>query len=408
MDRTVRLAVVLAFCMLFVDAAAALSIGVSPGNIDFKDLMRGGYAEDNILVSTSGNETLNITISARDEISSWLVFEPSSLILQPHSTANIQVMIRPPGDIANGVYNGIASVSARPNATSGVAAGAGMTIGVAAAVKIAAEVTDNEIKTLSIKDITVKDVEELHPTEITVMATNTGNVKIRPRIVISIYDQAQENVLKSLEYSDTEILPTSDATMLILIPLDDFKIGQYWVSVMVFLDETAIYSRVLTFDYLERGSLRVKGEFNSISAGAWVQVGDVVKLDASFTNTGQMITTAKAKFEIYLGDALKDVVESEELQVDVAETKNLVAYYKPVVDGRYEIKSVVSYSRKITEEKSTILNVRPIPLPEVQTPVVEQKTDYMPYILMALVVIIIILAAKSFHIRHTRKKTSKE
>jgi len=404
MDKLMFIGALVLGLMLFLGASAALSVGVSPGDITFQDLMRGGYAEDTIMVSTSGNESLNVTITAREIAGGWMTFEPNSLVLDPNSAVSIKVTMHPPEDIPNGVYEGIVSVSVRPIKAASLGPGAGLAVGAAAAVKITANVTDIEIKALSVKDITITDVEEFQPTEIRVTAANTGNVRIRPRVHIDIYDQLQSSILKSLDYSDTEMLPTSEAIMLILMPLDGLTLGQYWASITVYLDNTAVSNRVLTFDYLERGSLRVKGLFNSISAGAWVQAGDLVRMNASFTNIGQMITTARARFEVYLDDALKEVVESDELQVDISETKDIVAYYKPEVEGRYEIKCLITYSKKITEWKSTILNVRPKPVVEAPTPApVEAKTDYMPYILAALVVIIILLALKSFHIRRGKK-----
>jgi len=95
--------------------SVAISVGVSPGTMKFEDLLRGGYAEAEILVSTSSDDALSGTVSTRGDIGNWLSFEPQSFELgQEKSIVRIKVIIQPPADVANGAYEGIISVTVRP------------------------------------------------------------------------------------------------------------------------------------------------------------------------------------------------------------------------------------------------------------------------------------------------------
>jgi hypothetical protein len=395
--------------LVLSSSSVAISVGVSPGTLTFENLLRGGYAEAEILVSTSGSETLSGSIDPRGDIPDWLSFEPQSFEIGPKNpTTKIKVIIQPPVDVANGAYEGIISVSVRPKVTSEVT-GTGVSVGAAAGIKTTAMITDKEIKRYTVKSVSVKDIEEGHPAEVSVVMENTGNVRVTPKIHIDILDQNKQDVITSVDYEDTTILPTSTETILITIPTDDFDLGQYWARVTAYLDGQEVKEETLTFDLLERGALRVKGELKSVTAGAWTTVGDLVIINASFSNTGEMITLAKAKFEIYSEDgALKDVFDSEEIQVGIGETTGLTAYYRPQVEGRYDIYGVVYYSKKISDKKSTVLNVQPKPAAEdVVTQIEPTGTDYTPFLVIAVLVIIGIFVFRFLNTRgRSRRKSS--
>jgi hypothetical protein len=392
--KSVTTLLVLAAILTFVSTSSAVSVGVSPGIMEFKDLLRGGYSEQEILVSTSGAEELSVSVSARGDIKEWLSFDPPSFDLEPKSRFSLKAIVQPPEDVANGVYEGVISVVARPDVD---VEGTGVTVGAAAAIRTTIEVTDRETKEFEVMKIMTKDIEEGHPLEIHVVVRNTGNVRVTPRIHVDILDQMKQGVIKSTDYADTELLPTVEGTIIIMIPTDDLKIGQYWARVTVYLDNSLMKEELLTFDLLERGALRIKGALNYVRAGAWAEVGDLVEIDANFVNVGELITLAKARFEIFLNDTLREELFSEELQVGVGETLNLSTTYRPTEPGRYEIKGVVFYSKKLTEEKTTILNVEPRAeaLGNVtKTPagaVVASGPDYTVIIVILAVIIIVLL-----------------
>jgi len=270
-----------------------------------------------------------------------------------------------------------------------------MSVGAAAGIKTTAVITDKEIKEYKVGGISVKDIEEGHPVEVSVSTTNTGNVRVTPRIHVDVLDQAKENVIKSADYAETAVLPTATETLLITIPTDGFKLGQYWARVTAYLDSQVVAEATETFDLLERGALRIKGVLNSVTAGAWANVGDLVKINASFTNTGELIALAKAKFEIYSGnETLEEVLESEEIQADIGETIGLTAYYRPQAEGRYEIYGVVYYSQKVTDKKSTVLNVRPRVIEEAPEETPSGGFDYTPFLIIAILIVIGIFAFK--------------
>jgi len=392
--------------MIFLGGCSAVSVGVTPGTLDFKDLLRDGYAEREIIVSTSGDRLLEGRVSIRkdSDISDWLTVEPKIFDLDSKDDIKIKVFIRPPADAANGKYDGMIDIRVAPKE---LVEGTGSVVGVAvsAGVKTTAFVTDRQVKRYAYRGVNVKDIEEGNPIEVKLTAINTGNVRISPEIRVDILDQLKKNVVKTVDYSETEILPTAREGILITIPTDDMKLGQYWARVILSQDGQEIGREMITFDYLERGALRVKGVLNGVRSSIWVQVGDTARIDASFSNIGEMVTLAKAKFQIYEGEALKEVIDSEEIRVEVGETVNLTAFYKAEEVGRYEAFCTVFYSGKITDEKSTILNVNPRVAPEAgeeeEEPAPSGGDDYT-WIIVILALIIVTLVAIRF--MNTKKR----
>ena len=168
------------------------------------------------------------------------------------------------------------------------------------------------------------------------------------------------------------------------------SIGQYWAKVTVYPGDGIIYQELLTFDLMAKGSMKIKGELIAIVNKVWVNVNEVVRIDAVFKNTGELPTYAKYKGEVYLGEELVSVLESEELMVAVGETVNLTTYFTPKKSGRYIARGVVFYEKKVTFTKDGIINV----LPE-ESILMSILSDKVFYILIIILLIIILTISTS-------------
>ena len=93
--------------------------------------------------------------------------------------------------------------------------------------------------------------------------------------------------------------------------------------------------------------------------GVGVQPGNLAKVCAVFTNTGQIEVWAEFNGEVYLGGELIEVIKSEKLLVKRDSTENLAAYFTPQQTGEYSVKGYVLFEGKKTnvlETKVTIGN----------------------------------------------------
>jgi hypothetical protein len=74
---------------------------------------------------------------------------------------------------------------------------------------------------------------------------------------------------------------------------------------------------------------------------------------------------------------VKPITSKDELDIPVDQTVELVTYFTPSKPGRYMIRGVATYAGKRTSPKATVLNVMAAP------------TNYTPYIIAAVVVVIV-------------------
>lgn len=344
--------------ILFISVnASAVSIGVSPGSIYFSDVLRGGYAEKTIMLSTSSDEPIECDVRAEGSFKDWLSYGSGrTFTLAPKSHFRLKIIVNPPDDVPNGVYEGYITVTVLPKVGPG--GGMGSAISTAVSVKCAIEISDEEIPHYKILSISAaRYTEERRPMEFSIDLENDGNVRLYPKIHIDILSEDKSDVLKSVEYSEKLILPTTKGNILIIIP-NEFPMGKYWGKVTAYINNDVLMERFLEFEVLERGSLRIQGKLLRVGLNKiWVEVDEIVEITAYFKNTGVLVAPAKFKGRVTLGDTVVDIIESEEVEVPVGQTAELTTYFKPTETGRHIIGGEVYFSKKVTHTKSSILNV---------------------------------------------------
>lgn len=385
---------IMAFAVLFLLSAGlsaypadAVSIGISPAEMYFDNVLRGGYAEDTVAVSTSSETPISFVIGASGPIKDWIEFEPSeNLTVSRNDMRRVRVIVKPPGNVANGVYTGniIASTTSTQTVEEGM--GVGVTAGTTSDVSVT--ITGDEIKKAKVESISVKDTEEGSPIEFSVSILNEGNVIITPLIEIEITKKGESEVLKSVKHSETEILPTKMMIIRINVDTEGLEIGEYQAIVKVSLDGEELSEKILGFNIFERGTLSKIGVLQKIWNEPWVSAGEVVKIDAYFQNAGELLVTGKFKGEIRTGGRLVDVAESEELEVPVGKIVVMSSYFKPELPGQYVVKGYVIYGGKTTETKESFINVNPAGVAGPQEP------DYTLVGVAIIVILIIIILLK--------------
>jgi len=370
MQKTYAISTLIVISMIFAGFAGignAASLGVSvanpesPGEYDmfFRNMLRGGYAERDITISSStGTTPLDVFVIVDDAFKGWVTFEPgTNFTMIPGTQFHLKAIVQPPKDMPNGNYAGLVTMRASPSAVNG-SSNNRMTIAAAVALKTAVEITGEQVVNWKVNDISVSDTEEGLPLKFSVVIFNSGNVKAMPRIVVDILNQNKTSVLKSESFSDAEVLPSVTSRLNFTVSSDGLAVGQYWADVKIYSGDNLSKESVLTVDVLEKGSLRITGDLVQVWCPTWADVGHVVSVNAIFRNTGELVTSAKFKGEVHLGDVLADVLESDELDVPVGGQMNVTMYYTPRETGRYVIGGYMMYSKKITDVKECILNVR--------------------------------------------------
>ncbi|VVB54355.1 Uncharacterised protein [uncultured archaeon] len=378
-----NLCVVVAVLTALMGYASAVSLGAGPAVVEFPEMIKGGYAEQVITVSTAGDEPLIVKSEVTGEIKSWAsVEEGGTFKLDPAARRDVKIMVNLPIDVPNGRYEGIIYFRAAP-ASSASGEGTGLSLGAGVGIRVGITVSDKQVEKYELRQVGVKDTEIGFPAEFTATLANTGNVRLVPKITITIMDELKKRTIKTFDYAETEIKPTSSETITIKVPTNGIDVGKYTAKVTADNGQ----EQEVFFNVLEKGTLALKGILREVKAEkVWVEEGEMVKIVATLENTGELpIEGAIFKGEAYLVDdaygtrKLVGTFESDQMDVPKEKTVELSSYYTPAIGGRYVIRGEVAYGGKRTQSKDTILNV------------VAKPTNFLPYAVIVGVIVIAIV-----------------
>lgn len=375
------------FSMNFV--SAVVSVGVSPANVNFKQVLRGGYAERYTTLTVDSDEIINVEFEPRGDISDWIGF-PKQVNISG-SPERILITVEPPSYTPNGNYTGFLRVYT--SALGSVDDGEGKATGFVRAVvdiAISVEVTDTEILSCGANGFSVNSVEQGDDLVVDFNFINSGNIRLRPQATIDIWDQGQIEIVKSVDLTGEDVLPTKQGEVEFRISSDDLDLGQYWMDVNV---PDCFSSDTLTFDVLAQGALRSKGTLLRIEAPFAAETGETLPITAFFQNVGEKEVNAKFEGKITRDGKIIQLLESDEQRVSINEITTIPFFFTPEETGTYIASGRVLYDKKKTFESSV-------------TMIIAQKIIGWKEILTALayIILMIVIGVLFFKIRSEKRK----
>lgn len=352
--RNLLIVLLLIFILPTVDAAV---VGASPSILRFDSMLRGGYAEASVVVSTSFVQPVQATVTAEGEIAEWISYRPdeTEFMLSRQDAHSFTVIIEPPEDTPSGNYSGTLRLTTDELAL--VEEGAGSSVIAQVAILIYVEVTGDEIVDCRAGAIRVTNAEVGEPFIVMANVNNDGNVRLRPEVRVDVYDQYQTQVLFSDTLYGSQILPTLRKEILVEVE-NDLDLGQYFAR--VYFDECGI-SQLVTFDVVERGQISDSGTLVGIRSNDVVNVNEPMAIEPIFRNNGQrkVFATFKGEVQDLRRDRIEQVLESEELEVNPGATINWRLFFTPRRSGEYQITGRVVYNNKVTfEEYSKVVTAK--------------------------------------------------
>ena len=356
MKKIIFIVLILAIIFPFMgNVSAAGVVGVSPGNVIFENVLRNGYAERFITITIDSENPINILTEPRGEIESWLEI-PSNLTVSKDDPGRLLIAVSPPTDIPNGNYTGFLRISTEALNEGGAEGHAVSAVRAVLDVAITVEITDLEILQCRANNFEAFSAEKGDEARFDINIFNNGNIRLRPNVVIDIWDQDQIGIVKTVELKGEEILPTREERLSFNLETNDLDLDQYWAEVNVV---ECFSSETLTFDVLEPGALKAEGILLKIFSKAWSEVDETIPIVADFKNTGEKDLDAKFKGEITREGRIVQVIESEEAIVPIGQATNFTFFFTPQKAGRYVASGRIFYDKKRTFESSTIINIGP-------------------------------------------------
>ena len=343
-----------ALLILCSAACADIGLGIAPASMTISDALKGGSYERMISVFNTGDDAGTFMLTAEGECSEWISFyaecDPTTplaeVAIPAGGKAKVLVRFDVPGDIANAGYAGTIyaqSIPKESSETEGAAAQAVIRI----PSKITIDVTGTQILKGTVKSITTSDTEIGHPLKIKVLFQNEGNVVAKPRIAVAMTLDGE--LVDSFVHDETGVKHDCEDTITVIRNTTDQEVGDYTADVEISLGGEVLATKSLPFKILPFGTLTRQGELTSLVTEGDPLAGRMIKILADFKNTGKIDSRVAFKGELYRDGEFVDLIKSDEMLVEVGETRRLTSYYKIPSSGRYEVKGCVLYEGKETD-----------------------------------------------------------
>jgi len=336
--------------------ASAIGLGIAPTDLQITDALRGTEHQRMVTIFNPGEGEINVRLGAEGEASSWISFyqasDPSappidSISIPGKGNTPVLVKIKIAPDAAIGSYK--ATVYAETIPPEGEEIEGRVTIKLRAPANVVITVTGTQILRGVVSSISARDVEAGHPLQIKVGFQNSGNVMATPQVGVAVTKDGA--AIDSFTSVQNEVKPESRETISVEWDTTGRESGDYVAHVAVSLAGKTIGAEELNFAILPPGTLARAGVFEELGLEGEPNLGTIVKVQATFSNTGQIDTKASFIGEAYCDNELVDTLESEESLVPMGEKGALTSYVKLERPGHYDIKGYINYEGKKTDIK---------------------------------------------------------
>ncbi|MBU1030748.1 MAG: hypothetical protein ABIC91_02105 [Nanoarchaeota archaeon] len=343
---------IILFVASIIFSSQIFALGVSPGKIIFVNTTRNGYAEERLLISTISEKNVFLDYETSDI--DWLEINFENIVINRQNPTNAKLILRIPSDAKNGLYKTKILLKGTPESSQTLEKSSA--ISSAVTIDISINIIGEEIVSCLVGGVNLLDVEENFPIEISYSIKNTGNVKLRPKTEIIIYDQQEENAVMQTDFYSDEVLPTTNIHGFKIID-NNHSTGQYWVKIKI---PMCGYTDTKTFEVVKKGSIIDKGELLRINTFEVVDTGDITPISAVFKNTGTRIVSAKFVGKILKDGKIVQLIETDTIDVFPGSVDMLETYFQPLMAGRYEVQGRVIYNNKLSYEKESVVEVKSV------------------------------------------------
>lgn len=334
-------------------------LGISPSRLTVDHMAKNvEYKKTFVLSHGDHSEAKYLRVMIDDSLKDWVTIDKGMEFSWPHASDGgekqfpLTLTVKSPSDAANGVYSGtIRIINSSDPYISAEENGAGASVSLAVAIEVNLTLTDEQILDYDAHSISAPhEVEEGSHFEFVMHLENKGNVKARPtKVEVDFFDQFNQQKLETQETTDYgSVEPfVQDGEIVASVP-HSLKVGHYWARIMVFKENEMIKEDDVKIEVVPAGSLAKQGLLKQLMNSSSIDPGSLLKITGNFENTGKVGVSAKLVVEVYKGDNLIEVLESDKRSVAVGQTEALEVFFTPEERGKYRLEGKVEYSGKVT------------------------------------------------------------
>ena len=333
--------------------------GILPASIWIENALRGEDYKKSIRIVNGGDDEIKFDLFSSGDIEGWVKFysdinltkEIDNVSVPPKTKKEIFVKFSIPYTAANGNYSG--TIYAQTNTST---EGGGSPVKIRLPVDVFISVIGTQILNGEVNNIRISSSEVGKPVEIEIDFINTGNVIAMPTIEVNITREGWP--IDRVVHSGEKVEVGSGAFIYVRWNTSNREPGSYTAHISVLLDGKLITQQNLSFELFPRGTFTRKGELVYLNYSGKLVKGNLIKILAKFENKGEIETLARFIGEVYIGEKLVDILESEEVLIPVRGDFIFTTYLKLTKNGKYTIKGYILYETNQTDTKTLSFDVK--------------------------------------------------
>lgn len=384
-----------------INISFGIGLGVSPSVLNYKKVLKNGFAQKTLLVSTDTQNNLTVFFEKSGDVADWISFGEldkniNNIVISSKNPYLLKVRVEPPNNIANGNYTGYIRIVT--DSINDITTGKGSVIKAAFMVNVNLEIIGDEIVNCVAGAIDISNFEIGEKLFLNYIIENNGNVRVNPDVSITIFDNFN-NKVSTIQTTTKSILPTLKENIKKSLT-NNLKTGQYFATINIPLCNA---NKDVTFDVLQPGGISDNGELINIKNTVWSKTNKIIPITAVFKNTGER--SVRAKFTgtiIDKNNQIVKIIDTDYLTVLSGDTQEFQTFFQPKKIGQYFIKGKVIYNDKRTFEKGSILNINEIGKETQNNSII--KYGYMIFFIIIIILILIIIKKKKLILKKKYKR----
>lgn len=333
--------------LALLSSSVVSAIGVSPPRIILEDVPKGFEASQSVTLSGVPAQS-KITITFSGQGASWVTSQlGQEFTFGQESSKEIPFKLSIPESAPNGNYEVLAQIVASEDQKSSNPNSATVSSGVM--VNILFTITGKQVKEYRITNVQIPSFESGSDFLVVMNVINDGNVLAKPNKVRATIKDMTKEIVTSKETTDiTEVQAYAAAESIASFDLK-LEPSFYFADIVIHMDDKVEEIKDIPFDVLEKGTSESDGQLTKLQIQD--NVGEIAKIEAHFSNTGQVDLLSTLKGEIYFEGELVTVFESDEEYVGKGEQKIFTEYYNVPKKGTYTVKAHIEYLGKKTQSQ---------------------------------------------------------
>ena len=366
-------------------------LGVGPNYILEESALRNSTYKYTVFIYNENEYDSNILFEIVGNIQNWTnIYEYKNFslpinntLLNGSSSKPVLVEVSIPEDASNGIYNGTIYVTSKALEKPDIK-GNYSTVEISLPVEISMNITGDQNYNLSVEYINIDDVEINYPLKTKIHFKNNGNVIASPTIDITISKDGM--YIDKISSTTPLIKPLTIYNKDIEWNTTGKISGKYNAHILICEDENIIKDTNISFELLPPGTFTLDGILKDIKFEGELKKGKIIKIIATFVNTGDIETKAQFIAELYRNGELIGTLESHESNVPKYHTREFISYLRIDEEGDYVVKGFVLYSGRTTDSAKLKFNVSTLSF--------LNSTQFLIFLFIIMIIILIVIYTK--------------